>query len=117
MTQCASSDPLKSHITTLYKPVYVIPQVNGYSEEEGRVHIGFESIMVMKVKCTTILVLILVGPGRASVTAIGTPTLIVGNQSYREINPRIDSDLGNLENSISILASPTDSLVKVVLQN
>lgn len=73
--------------------------------------------MVTKVKCITILLVILVGPGRASVTAIGTPTLIVGNQRYREINSQIDSDLGHLENSISILASPTDSLVEVVLQN
>lgn len=73
--------------------------------------------MVMKVKCITILVLILVGPGRTSVTVIGTLTLIVGNQRYKEINPQIDSDLDHLEISISIFASPTDSLVEVVLQN
>lgn len=89
LTRCIFSNSLESHIPTLSTLLCVMPQVHEHNGKEERTHTGLGS-KLMKVKWASVLVPILVGTRTVSANAIGTSTLIVGNQYFRELSSQMD---------------------------
>ncbi|KAM5269926.1 endogenous retrovirus group S71 member 1 Env polyprotein-like [Hipposideros larvatus] len=95
--------------------VYILPQVQYYSGEEGREHLNFLSTRYKRAAPKRVP--LLVGLGIAGSAAVGTFSLIVQDQNFKSLSHQVAQDLGYLESFVSRLELQVDSLAEVVLQN
>jgi hypothetical protein len=99
--------------------VQLFPRITYY--EETQMELAFSPIPSSRTKraigVAAILLSLLVGLGIAGATGVGTSALILQDKNYRALQVAIDSDLKNLEQSITKLEESLNSLAEVTLQN
>jgi hypothetical protein len=99
--------------------VQLFPRITYY--EETQMELAFSPIPSSRTKraigVAAILLSSLVGLGVAGATGVGTSALILQDKNYRALQVAIDSDLKNLEQSITKLEESLNSLAEVTLQN